>query len=392
MFDIPIDGSLPGRGPTKAVPWSLRLLIALWCLLGLAATRLAADEPTTQPADFQTQIEALRQKAWDQVMTSSQSKDPFLRDRAIEAASPALDRVGPLAQQGMDDPSPVVRFTALVTIGKLRLKDLAPAARIRLATETAEIKRLRAKIEEQHGRVSDRELAGLQATLNQCRSVAAAALFALRQCGQNVDATPLATMLASEDLKLRSNVAMLLGLMGDPSAISMLKDLSKTPATRESGESQGLWRLQVTEALARLGDPDAVGPLRAAVYSKISEVRVQAVELAGELADRALVPALQRLTVDKEVESIELSLAAAVALAQLGDPRGLTLMQKAAQSDTEQLRSFAAKGLGLVREPEAARTLAVLLGDKDEHVRLSAAAAVLRARGAEPRPAQPLGP
>jgi HEAT repeat protein len=358
-----------------------------WALA--AATPSALAQTATQPADFQAQVDALAQKAWDQVLASAQSKDPFCRDRAIEAATPAVDRVAPLAQRGIDDESPVVRFVALVTIGKLKLKDLAPAAKLRLTAEATQIKKLRGQIEEQRGRAGERELANMESALNQYRSVAAAALFALRQCGQDVDVTPLSTMLASEDLKLRSNVVMLVGLMGDPSAIPMLKDKGKAPAPRESAENQGLWRLHITEALIRLGDNDALNPLFAAVYSKMSEVRELAVELSGELSDRALIPALQHLVVDKENETLELRVAAAVALARMGDNRGLAVLQEAAKSDMALLRDYAARGLGLVREPESARLLGVLLDDKVEQVRLSAAAAVLRARGPEARPTPP---
>jgi HEAT repeat protein len=96
--------------------------------------------------------------------------------------------------------------------------------------------------------------------------------------------------------------------------------------------------------------------------------------------------ALANLLTDANVETMEIRLAAAGALAQFGDRRGADIIFTCAASNEPRLRGFAAKVLGFLRDPRAGAVLTDLLHDADPQVRLAAAAAVLHAAGRPPAP------
>src|SRR5690606_5160331 len=136
-----------------------------------------------------------KDKALEQVLLSSRGENPFLRANAIEAIQPLPNRALPMAQLGLNDNHPAVRFSALVTIGKLRFANLLPTVR-KLRDDPSP-------------------------------SVRAAALYAAARLGDNVDLSPLAAMLQSSNPGLRGNVAMILGLLGDSSAVPMMQEMTQ---------------------------------------------------------------------------------------------------------------------------------------------------------------------
>lgn len=313
-----------------------------------------AQVPAPVPAPAPTAAVAAWERAIEQVRASGRSDDAFLRANAIEAAQMLPDHVVPMVQLGLEDRGSAVRFAALATIGKLRLTDLAPSARARLRDESP--------------------------------SVRAAAMFALRACGQEVDISPMAGMLVSREPTERGNAALLLGWLGEKSAAAMMRELSKAPMPRANPVQDAIVRLQVAEALVRLGDEEALDAVRAGAYSAFDEVRVLAVTMMGELGDRRMEKGVLRLM---EKPPIELQLASAGTLARMGHADGLKIALHGSGSYLETVRSQSAWVLGWLDEPEAGRMLERLLRlDKSEMVRLSAASAVLRAhRRAEGRAA-----
>ena len=166
-------------------------MVTLVVLLPIACTPVAEDRDAVRP---QARI-SLEQKAIDRVLVAIRSEDAFLRANAIEAAAFLPKRTESLVRIGLEDKSPVVRFASLATVGRLKLRELVPTAR-RLSTDPDE-------------------------------SVRAAALFALSQCGQRVDLSPMAALLTSDEPTTRANVTMLMGLSGDPSAIPLLKEVAR---------------------------------------------------------------------------------------------------------------------------------------------------------------------
>lgn len=304
-----------------------------------------AQAVSNAPPPWLQKLTTAQPRAIDQVLTSSRSDNPFLRANAIEAAHSLREtgQVVPLAQLGLDDAHEAVRFAAAVTIGKLKLTKMAPA-----------VSRLRAD-------PSD--------------SVQAAALFALYRCGQDVDISPIAAMLASPQPATRGNVAMLLGEMGEHDAKLMLEDLARTPMPRAGAVQEALVRVQIAEAIVKLGDDSTLNAIRAGMYSPFDEVRVLSITMLGRLGDQRMEAAVAQLLAQPP---IELQVAAADCLSRLGRPDGLPVVLHASESEIPTVRAQAAIALGGFPGAKTAAALLSLLDDPEEQVRLSAAAAILR--------------
>lgn len=314
----------------------------------LAAALLVSSVPEAEASDESAQslqvIIDTRSRAIEQVLASSRSDQPFLRANAIEASQHLPKRVVAVVQVGLRDPNAGVRFAAAATIGSLRLTKL-----------TASVRRL----------VHDRS-----------ESVRAAAIYALHLCGEQVDLNPLAVMLTSTKPSVRGNVALLMGQMHDPGTATMLKESAAVPMSRTSAVQESIVRIQIAEALVKLGDEAALNAVRAAVYSQFDEVRVLAVTMLGKLHDRRMEKGVARMLLEPP---IELQIAAAGALAELGHYEGEAIALRAAQSDFPTVRGQAAMALSRFPSVHARKSLASLLNDREEQVRLSAAAAILQA-------------
>ena len=315
----------------------------------------------------QAALAALRPRAIEQIVRAARSTDAVLRANAVEASAAIPDRALPIVHLAIDDPIAPVRFAALATMGRMRLKSLVPVAEPRL--------------------------------LDDSEPVRAAAMFALYRCGAPVDITPMAKMLMSRRPAMRGNVAMLLGRMGDASAAPMLRDAAlrdgqKFDASTASGAmtpgavSLAISRMQIAEAMVLLGDRSALEPIRAAsVFAVSDEVRVLAVQMLGRLGDsemeRALLDMLGSVPPKPGGEPPEVQLAAAEALGRLDWTEGLRVVVAAASDPSQTLRQQAAMTLGVYRtDPRAVAALEKLLADPSPAVRLAAAAAVV---GYDPR-------
>jgi HEAT repeat protein len=296
-----------------------------------------------QPPAYVAVPAAARDRAEKQILIAARSDDAFVRCNAMEASEYLPQRTASLVAIGMRDPNPAVRFAALTILGKLKLVSLAPAAK--------------------------------QYLHDQHPSVRAAAMFALHRCGDPVDITPLASMLESDSPGVRSNTAMLLGMMGHPHAVAMLKDKAHLGMRQATPQQAALMRLQFAEAAVRLGDDLTMDAIRSGAFSQFEEVRVLAVSMMGRLRDRQMEPALQDML---DQDPVELRLAAADALARMGRPQGLDVLLKASQSPVPMVRAQAAMALGGFPHDEAAKTLVRLQDDRSQQVRIAAAAAILR--------------
>lgn len=349
--------------------------------LGLAALPAQAQPGTvTQPT---------RARAAEVILDASRSENPRLRLAALEAASAAPHQALPLAQLALADENPAVRFGALVTIGKLQLEGLGQAA--------------------------------IDLVEDPDPSVRAAALFAAQRCGRQVDLSPLAQMLGSDRPALRGNAAMLLGLLGDPGAKPMLQEMASAPMRRVSPDQREWVRLQFAEAMVRLDptDDEIMDAVRASVYSSYEDIRVLGIQIVGDAQDRAMQDWLGQLL--RVSEPVQVRIAAAKALAQMGQTTGKkVLMQTSAYSGDDvrrdvqaflndnrggqgeafqamqqllndpvtqaqvagEIRAQAAFGLGELGDAETVGRLEAMLADPEPIARLAAAGALLRA-GAE---------
>lgn len=310
---------------------------------GLWVAPLAWAGGASAPNAWRQLLEDGHDRAIRQIVESSHSSSPFLRANAIEAGMSLPKRIVPLVQLGLDDPHPAVRFATGAVMAKLRLGEVAPTVRRLLDDPSA--------------------------------SVRIAAIWALYVCDQPVDVNPMSAMLASTDPTVRGNAAMALGDMRIPNTVAMLKELARVPMHRTSAVREAIVRLQIAEAIVKLGDESALNALRAAVYSQFDEVRVLAVSMLGQLADQRMEKAIAQMMLEPP---IELQVAAAGALARMGKHDGFPVVVDAGDSDIPTVRAQAAMTLGSFPDELAAQALLTLLDDVEEQVRLSAAAAIVR--------------
>jgi len=390
------DAPQPDRCRARLLPAFAAMAATFVGLLVLATPAAGQPAATPRPTSWRMVLQDARDEAIQEVITAARSDNALYRMSAIEAMQPLPSRALPLAQLGMEDENPAVRFAALVTIGKLQLRSLGPVA-AQMADDPAP-------------------------------AVRAAALFAAHQCGQDVDLTAFAQMLASPSPSLRGNAALLLGMMGEASAIPMLEEMARVPMRTASNVSQSIVRLQVAEAIVKLGDDSPVNAMRAGIFSSFDEVRLLSILMVGRVNDKLMIPVLEGLLEPVQpggnvYEPIEVRLAAAQALAELGRDTGLDILLKGAAAgpewitaeaekylkgdgggeyaryyqrlikDAEQraqigarIRSQAAFGLAMIKDRRAAAALVKLLNDPEPSVRLAAAASVLKALGPEQQP------
>lgn len=347
----------------------------------------AAVQPAATRGQVLSQAE---ERAVQIVLDASRSEDARERAAAIEAAGAVPDRALPMAQLALGDENAGVRFAALVTIGKLQLRGLGPAA-LELANDDND-------------------------------SVRGAAVFAAQRCGEDVpprQLSYLAQMLGSQDIATRGNAAMLLGMLAEPSAIPMLQEMARTPMPRADAADRIWLHLQFAEAILKLdlNNETMLDILRSSVYSNIDDVRVLALRIVGEVGDRGMTRWMEAL-VDGE-EPVQIRIAAARSLAQMGNASGREQLIRGGrysaqdvlaeaqaylranrgnpsrEADLMQLlvndaptraavaadiRAQAAFGLGELDDAESARVLVGLMDDAHPIVKLASAAAVLQAQ------------
>jgi HEAT repeat protein len=333
----------------------LQLLLSLTLALGLAGCQSRSGDSATAPElsrTYLSPIEAaqLREDAIEFLLQHSVSEQAEVRANALEALQRVPTRSRAALRVGLRDANLGVRYVAAFSIGKLQLEDLGP-----------EVRRL----------INDPD-----------PSVQAAALFALHQCGESVDISPLSTMLLQSDPTLRGNVAFILGEMGNPSAVPLLREAARTPMPRVGDAHLKRVQLQIAESLARLGDEEALQAIRAALYAPPEQGEAQALAAAmiGRLGDERSVDTLILLTARTEAYlSAEVRLACAASLAQLGRTQGAFIADRYFRNQQPALRAQSAfvygqigdaANLGLLRD--------MMLSDPSLPAQIHAASAILQ--------------
>jgi HEAT repeat protein len=161
---------------------------------------------------------------------------------------------------------------------------------------------------------------------------------------------------------------MVLGLMGEPSAVKILLPMlvaDPSPAIR----------LQAAESLWRLGNEQGMKALVVSTVTNYSDDRMIAVlALAGPRNPRALGHIGGHLTSQYD----EVSLAAARAAGMLGSEEGYGVALKGAKSTDPRQRMLAALAMGAIGRPDSQPPLSLLLKDPDQDVRIAAATAILQ--------------
>ncbi len=309
----------------------------------------------------------LRERALAILQEFARSDSALLRANAIEGLQPAPSRCEPLVRAGLTDENLGVRYVAAMTVGRAKLKGSLPMVRPLLRDADA--------------------------------SVRAAAIFALARCGERVEQTELGSTLMNGDLRSRSNVAFILGEMGNKSAAPMLRDAARQPLNGENPIAVKLFRLQLAESLVKLGDSTACDMIDAALYpaaqgdfeaavlaaqiigeAKIEKAAGQLINLIEMMPAGAAKPADPRKAVFLQPK--ELRMAAAASMGKLGYYGGWYVGDMYAEDQDDVVRGQAAFTLGATAHKETVNPSIVrlkkMLDDKSSMVRCSAAASLLK--------------
>lgn len=349
--------------------WSVRACVA-------AAAVVAGSAPASMGApgsgaasvgayDSEVKRSELRERAIELLESLSKHEEAQVRANAIEGLGHAPARAEGAVREGLRDRNLGVRFVAAFTAGKQRLKGVAPSLERLLTDESPDVR--------------------------------AAAIYALRRNGLDADPTPLAGMLESGDVRLRRNVAMILGEMGEASATGMLNAAAKSLTQPGTPAEQRVTRLTIAEALVKLGDPEAIHAVRAALFvgsERDMEGAVAAAQILGEVKDKESAGELVNRVelrvsagagegsgkgVQPYAMPPEMRMAAALALGKMGYRDGAYVGEQYAGAPRVVWRSQAAAVLGETAGVSELSRLAGMMEDVSPMVRVSACAAVLKA-------------
>ena len=311
---------------------------------------------------------ALRERAIALLEDAAFDSWALVRANALEGLQDAPSRAEPIARAAMVDENLGVRFVGAMTVGELRLR--ASLAQVRPLLNDPD------------------------------ESVRIAAIYALAVNNAPVDRDPIARAVISAPLRTRAQAAFILGELGDASAIPLLRDAARRLGGPEaemfSAAQRRILRLQISEALARLGESDALHTLRAALYPASPdefEASVLAIQILGRLKDEDSVAQLIQLieyttpNSPRDADPMrriyvyppEVRLAAATSLARMGYPDGGYVGRQYDTSPEEALRAQAAFLYGAIGGPDEAARLQTMLDDPSILVRIAAAAGVLDA-------------
>lgn len=279
-------------------------------------------------------------------------QNPAVRVAAVEALETAApDEGAAWIRAALWDDHAAVRFAACLAVGRLR--DAESTGTIR-------------------ARVSDVDA-----------NVQVAALFALHRLGREENTGRMATyLLAGDDVTLRRNAGLVLGMMDEPSAV---KVLARAMEDRDPGV-----RHHALEAMARLGNREARQELTFMTNAGIGPEEVFAIAALAATRDPVYAQAFRyKLATATHIET---RLAAARGLGLLGLDEGYDValralrfvrpVRRSANDSREgqalRARQMAASALSAIGRVDALPALARLLDrSRDPRVQVSAARAIL---------------
>lgn len=293
-------------------------------------------EPPPAPARKDEPLDpSLVATARQELTAAAGSDDPVLRENALEAVRHLNDPIAAtIIPQGLEDPVRVVRFRAALAAGERRMAEARPQLEAMVDTD------------DNHLRV--------------------AVIYALHRLGITDYSHDLEKTALHPEPGVRGDTAFVLGLLGEPSALKILKVLAR--------DSDPVVRQRAWEAMWRLGDQTYVDELVGLTMSRYADDQMLGLlALAAPRNERVREAVRSGLTSDH----LETSLVAARAMGQLGSDEGYGLALKGAKSGEGRHRFLAALAFGAIGRTDAQSILRTLLKDKDKRVRVAAAAGIL---------------
>ncbi len=279
--------------------------------------------------------------------------------------------------EGLSDPDPRIRVTALDVVSATRQTSLMPRVQGLLGDPQMMV-RFHAAIAVGDMRYVQAMDAVSKLLNDPDTNIRMAAGYAMTRLGRPEHARIFRDAITSQDQTVRGNAALLLGKSADPEARKLLY----WALQRSDSDDKVVW--QAAESIARLGDERIYPKLATHLTSPRVEERA-----AGVRAMSLLNTAKAKNAVVTKLDdpALEVRLAAAGQLGRLGDSVGETEVQQVfdenllAGMDTlsqEQAKILTASAIGEIGTPALVNHLPKLLADPAASVRLAAAKAVFQ--------------
>ncbi len=321
--------------------------------VGFMGMLLASGCVATGHRWYEVDSAAVSQRAMETLKAAVRyPHNPVVRVEAVEALESGGQAAAlPWIRAAMLDDHPAVRFAACTAAGKLKDHISTGALRARVDDDDA--------------------------------SVRVAALFALHLLGHQGGTGRIPTYLLNhEDISVRRNAALLLGMLNEPGAIKILARGMKDadPGVRE----------HALEGMARLGNAEAKQELTFMANSGVGSEEVFAVGALVGTGDQAYED-LFRYKLAR-ASHVETQLAAAAGLGRLGHDTGYDLALRCLRKrrivrrgandppDAQRLRArqLALAALGAIGRTDALASLGRLMDQaRDPRIQVSAARAIL---------------
>jgi HEAT repeat protein len=301
-----------------------------------ALNRPVPKAPDYPPAHQELANAALRSKARSLILAASSSQNPLVRAHAIEAYRQAAPDIGKdNILNAIADPSRLVRFSALVAAGELRITEAYGPALALVKSEDP--------------------------------TIALAATFCVHRLGDKRFSHRFEKAASDPDRLVRANTALLLGMIGEPSAARVLEFQLKDLDTAV--------RLQAAEGLWRMRNEAALEPLVSATISRYPDDQMIAALALAAPRDPRVAEHLRGLLTTSYPE---VNLVAARALGMIGNDGGYGVAMQYDRGDDPRQRQLAAMAFGAIGRMDAQTRLGKMLEDGNEDVRLAAASAILQ--------------
>jgi len=194
------------------------------------------------------------------------------------------------------------------------------------------------------------------------------AIFALGWFGHSAAAPELLKVLldTENDCKIRYSVALALGEIKDPSAVSELISFFQN-------ENEDYIRRFSAINLGKISDPRAREVLVHTLKNGSNKLRLPAASALGYFRDPSVVPDLVKALSDPDNDT---AWCCARSLGMIGDASAVPALLSALKDRSHRVRIHAAKSLGMIGDSTAVPGLCRALWDRNRFVRSSAAEAL----------------
>lgn len=293
--------------------------------------------PPVPPVQAMPIDPALQTQARAEIDSALHAPNEIIRAHALEMIKDVdLPSADHQIVTALGDSSPLVRKAAALAAGELRIK---------AATERLNENYLDAKTPE---RIAD--------------------IFALHRLGDTSHSHELEETATDVNPYIRGDTAMILGMIGNHSALPILAHMVKTDKSPDVV-------LQAAEAMWKLGDERGLDELVGATVSRYPDDQMVALLALAGPHDTRVLGHIEGLMTEQYPE---VTLVAARAAGMLGSDDGYGIALNGAKSVDPRQRFLAALALGAIGRADSQPVLATLLKDSDPDTRLASAGALVQ--------------